>query len=84
MQLTTTAQKLKELKSEGVEYDDFPEDVKTLSTCMGSEEFSYALYDGGYLKPEDWIEGDDLIKLRDAINVVGEFKDIVNSLHEEF
>jgi len=51
---------------------------------MGSEDFCYALYEGGYLKPEDWVDGEDLVKLQEAVKVVGEFKRLVESLHEEF
>ena len=80
MELTKTAQSLKEAKKEDREYT---QDEENLATCMGTEGFSYALYEGGYLKPEQWIAGDDLIELEEAIKKVEEFKDIVESLHDE-
>ena len=83
MKLTKIAQELSDLG--GFEsYEDLTTEQEQLSTCMGSESFEYALYDGGYLKPEQWIEGDDLEKLKEAIETVGKFRSIVTSLHQEF
>ena len=85
--LTPLAQKLSEFRKEvnNSEADyDLPKELEVIATCMGSEGFSYSLYEGGYLKLEDWIEGEDLDRLKQAIAIVGEFKDLVESLHEEF
>lgn len=81
MELTDLAKSLKEARETE---RDLTQDEENLATCMGSENFSYALYEGGYLKPEDWIKGKDLEKLCKAINLVEEFKDLVEKLHEEF
>jgi hypothetical protein len=85
MKLTKIAEELKKVVDEhGTNYEERSSEVEELAQCMGSEDFGYALYEGGYLKPEEWIEGDDLIKLQEAIKIVGEFKEIVESLHDEF
>lgn len=88
MKLTPIAQKLKEYRENNPAYknndEPIPEECQELATCMGSEHFSYALYEGGYLKPEEWVEGVDLNRLQNAIALVGEFKEIVEMLHEEF
>lgn len=83
MKLTKIAQELKDLGGHE-EYEDLTPEQEELSTCMGSEGFSYALFEGGYLKPEQWVEGEDLSKLLEAIKVVEEFKNIVEQLHQEF
>ena len=80
MELTKTAQSLKEARANDKE---LTQDEENLATCMGSESFGYALYEGGYLKPEHWIASDDLEELKKAIKKVGEFKQLVESLHEE-
>ena len=81
MQLTKRAQKLQKQRENG---EELTSDTEELASCMGSEDFCYALYEGGYLKPEDWVDGEDLVKLQEAVKVVGEFKRLVESLHEEF
>lgn len=88
MKLTPAASRLAEFRKEHPAYesnDGYPDsEMEYLATMMGSENFSYALYEGGYLKPEAYIEGEDLIKLQAAIKLVEQFKDIVEELHEEF
>jgi len=85
MQLTKTAQELKKIVDEhGQNYEDRPQEVERLACCMGTENFGYALYEGGYLKPEDWLEGKDLEDVKKAIEKVGEFKRLVEELHDEF
>ena len=83
MKLTKTAKLLQHYVEEE-QFEDRGENVQKLATCMGSESFEYALYDGGYLNPEDWIEGEDLKRLKTAISIVGEFRDLVSSLRDEF
>ena len=80
MQLTQIAEKLKQQRDDD---EGLTPETEALATCMGSEDFCYALYEGGYLKPEEWINGEDLIKLKNAIEIVGKFKDLVTDLHEE-
>ena len=81
MELTKVAQKLKELKENE---EELTQETEELATCMGSEGFGYALYEGGYLKPKQWVAGKDLEELKEAIAIVGKFKDLVEELHEEF
>ena len=83
MKLTKIAQELKDLGG-NEEYEELTQEQEELSTCMGSEGFSYALFEGGYLKPEQWVEGEDLTKLLEAIKVVEKFKNIVEEIHQEF
>ncbi len=46
LQLTELAQKLSDIVSQnGQNYEDRDEDIDELATCMGSEEFSYALFE---------------------------------------
>lgn len=79
MKLTKEAEELKLIREQDKKV---PKKLERLATCMGSDDFGYALFDGGYLKPEEWVEGDDLIKLKEAIKLVDEFKNIVSELHE--
>jgi hypothetical protein len=81
MKLTELAQKLKDQKYNDQELSD---DTNELACSCGGECFCYSLFEGGYLKPEQWIEGDDLVRLKDAIKVVEEFKNIFEQLQEEF
>ncbi len=81
MELTKIAQGLKEATESS---RGRTEEEERLATCMGSEDFSYNLYEGGYLKPEEWLIGKDLEEVQKAIKKVGEFKEIVESLHDEF
>jgi len=81
MELTKTAQKLKEQRDNG---EELTPDTEALATCMGSESVDYALYDGGYLKLEEWLQGESLNNVKEAIKIVGKFRDLVNELHEEF
>jgi len=81
MKLTKYAEELRLNVEENAERTQGADE---LACCMGGESFGYALYEGGYLKPEQWIEGEDLIKLQEAIKLVGKFKDIVEILHDEF
>lgn len=80
MKLTKAAEELKLHKEEGAERTQRADE---LAQCMGSENFGYALYEGGYLRPQEWVEGEDLEKLKDAIRLVGQFKNLVESLHDE-
>lgn len=82
MLLTPTAEALKKMREEDYQLEEGSAE-EALATCMGTESFGYALFDGGYLKPEQWIAGADLDELKQAIKKVGEFKDLVESLHEE-
>ena len=81
-ELTKTAESLRLAREEGAE--ELTDAEEALATCMGSEDFSYALFEGGYLHPEHWVQGESLEKLREAIALVGEFKKLVKRLHEEF
>lgn len=80
MELTETA---KSLESKLGSDEELTQAEEELATCMGTENFGYALFDGGYLKPEQWVAGEDLVKLKDAIETVKNFKYLVESLHEE-
>lgn len=80
MQLTPLAKKLKTAREKG---EELTGDIEALATCMGSDGFGYALYEGGHIRPEEWIAGEDLVLLKAAIHRVGEFKRIVESLHTE-
>lgn len=80
MKLTKQAQELKKIRDDGLEPTDKLEDL----ACQGgSEGFGYALFEGGYIDPQDWIDGEDLTKLEDAIAVVDEFRAIFEELREE-
>ncbi len=83
MQLTKTAQALKDARDNEVPEEDFTDDVDELANCS-SDSFGYALFDGGYIKPEDWVEGKDLVELQAAVAKVEEFKNLVEALRHEF
>lgn len=82
MRMTETARNLMKLRKENKEPEiNSPE--YELASCMGNEGFDYALFYGGYIKPEEWIVGDDLEKLREAIEIVTQFRELVEQLHDE-
>ena len=83
MKLTEKAKAIQALVEASTPYEDYPQDLSELASCMGTEDFGYSLFDGGYLKPEDWIEGEDLIKLQEAVELVGKFANIIRQLHFE-
>lgn len=86
MQLTPNAQKVLDAVNRG-------EDVNSLAEqegyeCIqewgsGSEDFGYALFDGGYIDPGLILVGDDLIRVNEAIKVLGEFKELYEKITEE-
>jgi len=71
---------LRQARDEGRSLTDAEEE---LATSIGGEDFGYALFDGGYLKPEQWVQGEDLVKLQEALTTVKEFKALVAELHDE-
>jgi len=84
MKLTKNAQLLKDIVDKhGKNYEDRPQEIEELATCAGSEGIDYALFEGGYLIPNNWVEGDDLVKLEESIKMVSKFRDIISSLHDE-
>ena len=80
MKLTKLAEELKKARENDSE---LTQDQENLADCAGTEGFGYALFDGGYIRSEDWVEGKDLVKLDEAIKLVGEFKDLFESLATE-
>ncbi len=38
-----------------------------------SDDFYYDLFHGGYIKPENLLEGEDLKRVQDAIKTINEF-----------
>ena len=81
MELTKLAQGLKESREKEL---DLTEEQDVLASCAGTENFGYALFDGGYIKPEDWVVGEDLAKLKEAVALVEEFKNLFESLATDF
>jgi hypothetical protein len=70
MQLTDKAKQLiKELENEEEEISE-----ELVSMHHSLEDFYYNLFDGGYIKLEEWLEGDDLIKVKNAVEVLLNFK----------
>lgn len=49
-----------------------------------SDGFEYAIYEGGYAKPEQFFVGEDLEKMKAAIALVGEFKNLWRDVSIEF
>jgi len=76
MKLTKLAQDLRDCNVSTQDHEE-------LGNEIGSDCFCYSLFTGGYIHPENWIEGEDLIKLQDAIRTVKEFKIIVEELSIE-
>lgn len=83
LKLTNTATSLKKMRDNN---EEVPEnsDEDMLASEMGTENFGYALFDGGYLKPENWVHKDDLKMVVDAVAIVEVFKNTVDALHHEF
>ena len=44
-----------------------------------SDDKYYDLFDGGYIKTEDFLEGDDEIAVDDAIDIITEFFELLES-----
>ena len=74
MQLTKKAEELlRAIENEeelSEELSNFQEEI----SC--SDGFEYGLIDGGYIKPEKILEGEDLIKFNEALKVYKELKEI--------
>ncbi len=81
MELTKLAQELKSARDDG---GALTPEQERLASCAGSENFGYALFEGGYIKVKDWVKGDDLKRLEEAIKLVEDFKQIFEELQEEF
>lgn len=63
----------------------FKKDINVLDLSealdgLANEGFEYALFEGGYIDPLKLLEGDDLKKVNEAMNVLSEFK---KSLEEQ-
>lgn len=88
LELNPVAVELKQFvdNNEDFDYEDMPisQAAQNLHVCMGSENFGYALFDGGYLIPSEWVQGESLVKLEEAVKLVKQFKDIVEKYHAEF
>ena len=80
MQLTTKAQKVLDRVNKG----EHPNDIEEAEEWSCSDGFSYGLYEGGYIRPETILVGEDLEKVKEAIKVLGEFKDIWEQISIEF
>lgn len=82
MKLTKLAQEIIDKVNNGEDINDITQDIELPWMC--SDGFEYGIYDGGYIKPEDILEGEDLVKVNEAIAIVGEFRDIYNQINPEF
>ena len=80
MKLTKLAEELKKARENNLE---LTQDQENLADCAGTEGFGYALFEGGYIRPDDWVEGEDLVKLNEAIKIVWEFKNLFENLATE-
>lgn len=58
--------------------------AKTINEVSCGDGFGYGLYEGGYIRPESFYEGDDLQKMKDAIALVGEMKKVWEKISIEF
>lgn len=84
MQLTTKAQEVLDRVERGEHPNDILEEYSADTDWSCSDGFSYGLYEGGYIKPELILEGEDLDKVKEAIKTLGEFKDIWEKISIEF
>jgi len=67
------------------EVDELPTDLEDFrESIYCSDGFEYGLLDGGYIKPELILEGDDLIKFNDALKIYEEVRDMWNKVSIEF
>lgn len=67
-----------------VEAGESPNEIEEAEAWSCSDGFEYGLYEGGYIKPESILVGKDLERVKEAIRVVGEFKDLWQKISIEF
>lgn len=52
---------------------------------ISTDDFFYDLFDGGYLNPERLLEDEnDIKKIKDAIETISEFRDLLEENIENF
>ncbi len=81
MKLTKLAQEVFDRVQNGEHPNDINEEFD-FPWCCG-DGFGYCIFDGGYIKPEDIVEGEDLLRVKYALKIVEEFKKIVDTIQIE-
>jgi hypothetical protein len=79
MQLTKKAQKVLDLVESGTDVNEIPEAEKW--SC--GDGFEYGLWDGGYIKLESILEGEDLKRAQEASKVLEEVRDLWQKISME-
>lgn len=80
MKLTKKAQEVLDRVNAG----EHPNDIREAEEWSCSDGFSYGLYEGGYIRPETILEGEDLERVQKAIKDLGEFKKLWEKISIEF
>lgn len=80
MKLTQKAQGVLDRVNTG----EHPNDIEEAEEWSCSDGFCYGIYEGGYIKPESILEDEDLERVKNAIKVLGEFKDLWEQISIEF
>jgi hypothetical protein len=48
---------------------------------LGSDDFYYNLFDGGYLDPEELLDNtEDAVRVREAMRVISEYSDLLSDI----
>ena len=84
MKLTKIAEEVLTRVGEGEQINNILEEYSDKTDWSCSDGFGYGLYEGGYIRPELIVEGEDLEKLQEAIRLVGEFKSVWDKISIEF
>lgn len=83
MKLTQKAQVVLDRVNAG----EHPNDMEEIAEIMDwscSDGFEYGLWDGGYIKPELILVGEDLERVQNASKVLEEFKSLWEKISYEF
>lgn len=73
-----------ELKKAVENQEELTEEQEELASCAGSDGFWYALMEGGYINPEDWLTGDSLVEVKKSIEKLREFEEFFHKVATEF
>lgn len=88
MELTKEAQSVLDEVNKGTHPNDMEDmggDLYMLvSSWSCSDCFCYGIWDGGYIKPEMILKGEDLAKVKEASEILEEFKDLWRRISIEF
>lgn len=85
MELTKEAQAVLDAVNAGQHPNELEGELyKHVTSWSCSDGFGYGLYEGGYIKPEMIVAGEDLVKLQEAVKTVGEFKELWQKISMEF